>query len=115
MVSEVANIQADRLRDYCNQLLQKAGLPQDEAFVVADALVEADLAGIESHGVSRMSVYLKKVRSGGVSPAPQFRALTDGPGTGIYDAGNGLGPIAGRRAMQIAIEKARKVGLALVT
>jgi LDH2 family malate/lactate/ureidoglycolate dehydrogenase len=115
MAAEVSNVQANGLRDYCNQLLQKAGLPQDEAFIVADALVEADLAGIGSHGVSRMSVYLKKVRIGGVSPVPQFRAISDGPGTGIYDAGNGLGPIAGYRAMQVVIEKAKKVGLALVT
>jgi LDH2 family malate/lactate/ureidoglycolate dehydrogenase len=108
-------VPADRLRNYCGQLLQKAGVPADEAFIVCDALVEADLAGIESHGVSRMAVYLKKLRIGGVSPALQLKAITDGPGAGVYDAGNGLGAVAGHRAMGMAIEKARKVGLSLVT
>lgn len=115
MASELVMVQADRLRNYCGQLLQEAHVPPAEAVIAADALVEADLAGIESHGVSRMSAYLKKLRIGGVSPALQFKALTDTPGTGVYDACNGLGSVAGYRAMEVVIEKARKVGLALVT
>jgi LDH2 family malate/lactate/ureidoglycolate dehydrogenase len=108
-------VPADRLRNYCSQLLQKAGVPADEAFIAAETLVDADLAGVESHGVSRMPAYLKKLRIGGVSPALQFKTVIDGPGTGIYDAGNGLGAVAGHRAMGIVIGKAKKVGLSLVT
>jgi LDH2 family malate/lactate/ureidoglycolate dehydrogenase len=108
-------VPADQLRNYCQQLLQKAGVPADEASIVAEILVEADLAGIESHGTSRMPVYLKKLRIGGVSPVLQLKAITDGPGTGVFDAGNGLGAVAGHRAMGMVIEKAKKVGLSLIT
>jgi len=108
-------IQADKLRDYCSRLFEKEGVPAGEAFIIADSLVEADLAGVESHGVSRVANYLKKLRAGGAHPAVKLKTIMDGPGTGVYDAGDSMGAPAAYNVMEIAIEKAKKVGIAFVT
>jgi LDH2 family malate/lactate/ureidoglycolate dehydrogenase len=90
-------------------------MPANEADIIADTLVEADLTGVESHGVSRVASYLKKLRAGGACPALKLKTVVDGPGTGVYDAGNSMGAVAARKVMQIAIEKAKTVGIAFVT
>jgi len=115
MTGDVKKIQVDQLRVYCKILFEKAGVPEDEANIIADSLLEADLAGVESHGLSRVSVYLKKLRAGGACPAVALKTIVDGPGTGVYDAGNSLGAPAAHKVMEIAIEKAKKVGISFVT
>ena len=62
MTTDEKLIPAKQLNDFCSRLFQTLGVPADEADVNADNLVEADLAGVESHGVSRMPIYLKRLR-----------------------------------------------------
>lgn len=108
-------IQADCLRDYCCQLFTKVGVPADEAYLNADNLVDADLKGIESHGVSRMSIYLKRLRLGIVNPAVQLKVVTESLGTAVYDACNSMGAAASSKVMAVAIEKAHKTGISFIT
>jgi len=108
-------IKADCLRDYCYQLFQKAGMPDDEAYINADNLVDADLKGIESHGVSRMAIYLKRLRLGIVNPKVQLKVVTESLGTAVFDAGNSMGAAAAYKVMEVAIEKARKTGVSFIT
>ncbi len=108
------DIQANVLRDYCTLLFEKTGVPKDESFINADNLVAADLAGIESHGVARMSNYLKRIRTGVVTARCQLRIMGEQPATALVDAGNALGAVAGVRSMELAINKAKVAGVSLV-
>lgn len=115
MTSNSKPVAANGLRKYCTALFQKVGVPEDQARINADNLVDADLKGIESHGVSRMSIYLKRLRLGIVNPVGQLKVITESPGTALYDACNSMGAVAGCKAMENTINKARHTGIAFTT
>ncbi len=108
-------IDADTLRSYCQQLLQAKGVPEVEAWRSADNLVDADLKGVESHGVSRMANYLQRLSVGIVAAKGEHRIIRESPGTALIDACNSMGAEAGTRAMGVAIAKAENVGVSFVT
>ncbi len=108
-------VNAGKLREYCGLLFRKAGVPKDEADINADNLVEADLAGVESHGVTRMGIYLKRLRVGATNPVMEVKTVADAPGTAVIDACNSMGAVSSRHAMQVAIEKAKNVGVSFVS
>ncbi|SMC49036.1 Malate/lactate/ureidoglycolate dehydrogenase, LDH2 family [Sporomusa malonica] len=103
------------MRDYCCQLFKQVGVPEAEAYINADSLVDADLKGIDSHGVSRMAIYLKRLRLRIVNPAVQLKVITESQGTAVYDACNSMGAAAACKVMEAAIDKARKTGVSFIT
>jgi len=102
------------LRDYCSSLFDKAGVPTADARTVAESLVEADLRGVSSHGVTRVGIYLERLRGGVVNPRPSIRRLREGPGAVLLDGDNGLGAVVGRHAMAEAVRRAEQCGTAWV-
>ena len=75
-----------------------------------------DLRGVETHGVSNMlRAYVRDYRAGKLDPRPGWTIEREAPGTAVIDAGKRLGIIVGPKAMRLAIEKARKVGVGIVT
>ena len=113
-MSETHLVQADRLKSLCTEIQMAAGIGQADAQVVADCLVEANLMGLDTHGVIRLKVYLDRVREGGNNPAPTVRTVKDAPCTALLDADNALGPVGGKAGMDLAINKAATTGLAMV-
>ncbi|MDD4889225.1 MAG: Ldh family oxidoreductase [Phycisphaerae bacterium] len=104
------------MRDFCAQVFRKIGVPDEDARCAADVLVTADLRGIESHGIARLGwLYARRILAGGIVPCPQVRVLNDLPVAATIDGGGGLGPPIARRAMQLAIAKARQAGAGFVT
>lgn len=108
-------VQADTLRCVCQELFEKVGIPADEAYRNADNLVDADLKGIESHGVSRMAVYLKRLKLGLVRPDVKLVTIMEAPGTALIDACNSMGAAGSYKVMEKAIEKARHTGVSFIT
>ena len=96
-------------------LLGAMGVPDDDARGISEILVEADLRGIESHGVTRLGGYLNMISLGLINPKPNIKILTDLPTIMTIDADQAIGFVAARQAMQAAIEKARETGIACVT
>jgi L-2-hydroxycarboxylate dehydrogenase (NAD+) len=97
-------------------ILRKVGVPEDDARLGADAIVRADLRGVDSHGVSNMfRRYVEGYRSGNSNPTPHLQVLTETPATAHIDGDHGLGIVVAPKAMQVAIEKARTVGVGMVT
>lgn len=92
----------------------KAGVVDEDAAVVADSLIEADLRGMNSHGIIRLPVYVERLLKGGVTARPKFDLVSETPGIALFDAGGGLGAVATSKAMAIAIEKATTNGIAAV-
>jgi L-2-hydroxycarboxylate dehydrogenase (NAD+) len=108
-------IQAAALQEFCQNVLEKLDVPEQDAAIVADVLVAADLRGIASHGVARLrSFYVNWIREGMVVARPDVRVVAETPATAVIDAGAGLGHPASYRAMKLAIEKALDVGAGFV-
>jgi len=91
------------------------GMREEDAFVTADNLVDADLCGVESHGVSRMAIYMKRLESGVVSKDACVEVLQEYPASLALSAKNAMGMVAGKYAMERCIEKARENGACFAT
>jgi L-2-hydroxycarboxylate dehydrogenase (NAD+) len=97
-------------------ILVKAGIPADDAKIVGDVLLKADKLGFDSHGVNRLkTIYLDRIAEGILNPVTNFELVKEGPTTGVVDGHNGMGQVIAFKSMKIAIEKAKKYGMAMVT
>lgn len=105
---------ADELRRLLVEIFQSRGVPEADGLVVADALIHANLRGVDSHGVMRVSHYVRRLEAGSINPKPQLRVETTGPVTAYLEGDDGLGHVSVWRAMSHAIDMAKKQGLGLV-
>lgn len=104
------------LRRTVTEVFTKLGVAPDEAAEAADVLTMTDLRGVETHGVSNMlRAYVRDYRAGKLDPKPGWRLVRQTPGTAVVDAERRLGIIVGPKAMRLAVEKARAVGVGVVT
>lgn len=103
------------LQSFCGAVFEKLGLPPEDARIAADAIVGSNLRGIDTHGVIRMPVYCAKLKGGFINPRPDLHPLRERKGTALIDGANGFGQIVGYRAMELAIRKARDVGVSCVS
>jgi LDH2 family malate/lactate/ureidoglycolate dehydrogenase len=99
----------DELRAYGAGILSAAGLPGPDADIVAAALVDANLRGIDSHGVTRIPIYVERLRRGLVNPEPDVRVVRDSGAALLVDGDNGMGAVVTSRAMDLALERLRDV------
>jgi len=86
------------------------GCPADQAETASKTLVSADLRGVDSHGVARLSGYVRLWEANRINPNPEIRIIHETPSTAVVDGDAGLGLVVGPAAMKIAMEKANKVG-----
>lgn len=106
---------AQKLTDYCSRVMQAAGLSAGEADIFAQALVYADLRGIGSHGVTRLSTYSKRVSSGVIRSHVQPELLSDCGGAITVDGKDGIGAYVARTAVDWCIQRARQFGCCCAT
>ena len=112
---EVNRISSQKLRSFAAAILHEQGVPQEDAAFVAEVLVEADLRGVDSHGVTRLSGYVSMIHKGVLNPRPAIRVVHDSGATAALDGDHGFGMLGARLGMATAIEKARQFGVAIVT
>ena len=98
------------LWQFAFEIFQKIGCPEDQARQATDALLSADLRGIDSHGVARLSGYVRLWEAKRINAKPNIRIVHESPSTAVVDGDSGLGLVIAPRAMEIAIEKARQCG-----
>jgi len=108
-------IRAGDLEQVCSDLLVKHGLPGPDAGIVARCLVEADLRGVETHGVVRLPHYLKRVRLGLIKRQPEITVRQVTPVAAAVDGDDGFGFVVATRAMDEAIAMARTYGIGLAS
>lgn len=94
--------------------LSKVGVPAEHARMVATALVQTSLWGIDSHGIARLGHYLARIRAGSIAPDPVLRFVSTGPCTASLDGGHGLGIVVCTAAMAHAMSLARDNGVGIV-
>jgi LDH2 family malate/lactate/ureidoglycolate dehydrogenase len=111
----VHRVNVQVLKDFCVQAFQKAGVAKEDACITADILVAADLRGVTSHGVAQLRRYVEGLFAGTIAAHPDERVLNETPVMAVIDAGSGMGQAVSYRAMQMAIQKARKSGIGFVS
>ena len=105
-----------KLKLLAKSIFVRAGMADEQAALVADVLVWADLRGMGSHGVMRVPRYVELIRRGDMNARPQMKLLSETAATAHLDADRAAGPVAMTRGAELAIGKARQsgIGLALV-
>jgi LDH2 family malate/lactate/ureidoglycolate dehydrogenase len=104
-------VQADRLGEIAILILKGLHAGEEEAAVVADALIKAELRGIDTHGVHLLTLLPERVEAGMLQIPTSLTLLKDSGATALLDGGNGLGQAAAHRAMGISIGKAKEFGI----
>ncbi len=105
---------AAQLEQFCTTIFLHLGFPEEVAKISAYNLVRADVKGIDSHGVARLSGFVRLVQAGRINPHAQIKITHETPGTATLDADAGLGLWTAHEAMNLAIEKAKLIGTAWV-
>ncbi|MBP0494980.1 Ldh family oxidoreductase [Pararoseomonas indoligenes] len=108
-------IRDEALRDFVAALYAAAGLPDEDAALVAETLVRADMWGHSSHGVMRAPWYIARVRAGTMKPVTDPAVIVDAGAISVIDGRDGVGQVITRRAMQDAIDRARRHGVGIVS
>ena len=98
------------LRKFASEVFKRMGCPADHAALASDVLVSADLRGIDSHGVARLSGYVRLWEAKRINATPSITIVHETPSTAVVDGDGGLGLVVAPMAMDIAIEKARNAG-----
>ena len=111
MPEDTVHIPVKDLFQSCLVLLQKAGVPPDQAATIADIVVEADLRGVESHGLLRLPAYIHRVQAGLMTAVTAVKTVRERGATVLLDAQSGFGQVAGVVAMNQAIDRARQHGV----
>jgi len=107
-------VQSDRLHDLARAVCAACGSEEDEATLVADHLVEANLTGHDSHGVGMLPLYVEAVHAGRLMPNQHAITVRDRGAILVIEAGRGYGQVIGHEAMQLGMARAQDEGVALV-
>lgn len=101
---------AERVRKFTEKIFIALGCSNQDAKLSADVLINADLCGVDSHGVARLSGYVRLYDNGRLNPKPNIKIIHESPSTAVIDGDRGLGLVVAPYAMKIAIKKAKKAG-----
>ena len=107
-------IDATCLTDFAAAVYAGAGMPEADARLVADTLVQADLWGHQSHGVLRLGWYLDRIRTGVMQPVTTPEFVVDAGAITVMDGHDGVGQVLAMRATHEAIKRARAHGIGAV-
>jgi len=115
MDNNIVWIDFEIVKNFMKDVFVKIGVPENDAGICADVLIESDKRGIDSHGLNRMKpIYYDRIRDGIQEPVTNFEIIKDSFATAVVDGHNGMGHVIAKRAMDMAIEKAEKFGLGMV-
>ncbi|MGB9553007.1 MAG: Ldh family oxidoreductase, partial [bacterium] len=96
------------LFEFAKNVLMRLSVPDEEALIVSDVLLQADLRGIDSHGIARLKRYVKGLKEGYIKPQAKTKIIKETPVSATLDGGAGLGQVVSVKAMNLAIKKARE-------
>ena len=106
-------VQWDMMNSFMIDVFQAYGVPEEDAKICADVLLESDRRGIESHGCNRFKpIYLDRIKNGTLLPKTEIEIVKDTPTTVVMDAHDGMGMVASYRMMEMLIDKASRFGMA---
>ncbi len=116
MMDNTKYINFDLLERFMADVFVKLGVPADDAKIVADVLITSDKLGIDSHGIGRFKpIYIDRIKDGILNPVTKIDVTKETYTTAILDANDGMGHVVSKKAMEMAIEKAKIYGMGMVT
>jgi len=105
----------DTMECFIRDVFIGLGVPEDDAMICADVLITSDKRGIDSHGIGRLkTIYYDRIKAGIQNPVTRFEIVRESTATAVADGHNGMGQVISRKSMELAIEKARAVGLGMI-
>jgi L-2-hydroxycarboxylate dehydrogenase (NAD+) len=104
-----------QLYNFAKSVFEKIGCSTEDAITATNTLLSADVRGIDSHGIARLSGYVRLWEAKRVNATPNIKVIHETPSTAVVDGDSGLGLVVAPFAMQIAIEKAKNVGTGWVS
>jgi L-2-hydroxycarboxylate dehydrogenase (NAD+) len=111
----VTSFPYDQLFEFSKKVFLRIGCSEEDALLATQVLLSADLRGIDSHGIARLSGYVRLWDVKRVNACPKINILHQTPSTATVDGDGGLGLVVAPKAMRIAMEKARQVGTGWVS
>jgi len=105
----------DDLKGFCKEVYEKTGVPDEEAEIVADLLATSDLRGVETHGVTRLPIYIQRIQKGYVRAVSKMTRIKEKGATTFAEAHGSLGHVVAFNAMEMAIKKAEEYGIGWVS
>lgn len=114
MSNEIVNLDAKELESFMRDVFVGLGVPEEDANIIANVLITADLRGIDSHGIQRCKMYYDRIKEGIYEVNTKIDIIKDGPTTALWDGNCGMGHVIAYKAMKAAIKKAKKYGLGAV-
>lgn len=111
---EFAYLSLETLGNFIYDVMVGVGVPKNDSKIVADVLIASDKRGIDSHGIARLKMYYDRIKKGQQLPTTKLAIERETPGIALINANNGIGHVAAKKAMELAIEKAKNVGIGLV-
>jgi L-2-hydroxycarboxylate dehydrogenase (NAD+) len=115
MSAEIYWINFDTMERFMVDVFKGVGIPEEDARICADVLITADKRGIDSHGIGRLKpIYYDRIRAGIQNPVTNLEVVREGPTTAVLDGHDGMGQVISKRAMSLAVTKAKKYGLGMV-
>jgi L-2-hydroxycarboxylate dehydrogenase (NAD+) len=106
----ISNISYQQLKAFTHSIFSAMGCSEAHAIIATNVLLSADLRGVDSHGVARLSGYVRLWEAGRINSKPDIKVVHETPSTAVIDGDGGLGLVIAPWAMNIAMEKAEKVG-----
>ncbi len=104
-----------KLEEFCKQALLKYGMDEKDAAITGEVLSMTDAFGIHSHGTKNLRMYIEKIKVGALNAKAKPEFIREGGSYAVMDAKDGMGMVVGRKAMEKAIELAKKNGIGYVT
>ena len=101
-------VEFEKLISCAREIFEKAGVPGEEAQIVAEELAMANMMGVDSHGVLRIPQYLDEMKSGQIKPGASLEIVKETPVTAILDCKQNFGQVGARKMVDIVEEKAKK-------
>ncbi|QRN86293.1 Ldh family oxidoreductase [Clostridia bacterium] len=113
-MNNVKYVDFETLERFMKRTLQSAGVPEKDAEIIADVLIQADKLGIDSHGINRLKpIYIDRINQGILNPITEIELVKESPTTAIFDGHNGMGHVVAKHAMETAIQKAKIYGMGM--
>ncbi|MEM3577907.1 MAG: Ldh family oxidoreductase [Candidatus Bathyarchaeia archaeon] len=107
-------VKAEDLFNFCVSVLKRVGVKDDDAKIIADNLILANLRGVDSHGIARLPTYVERVVRGHINPQGSIEIVKEHGATVLIDAHNNFGQVAAMHATNLAAQKARKFGVSSI-
>ena len=104
-----------QLYQFTEAVFIKIGCSSTDAAIATKALLSADIRGIDSHGIARLSGYVRLWEAKRINATPNIKVVYETPSTAVVDGDAGLGLVVALYAMQVAIDKAKNVGTGWVS